>query len=272
MDLRERVVVVTGGGNGIGRQVVLELLRRGARVAAIDIRADSLDETAAAAGAGDRLATFVVDITDREATEALPPEVVDVLGPVDALIHVAGIIQPFVPLKDLGYDAIERVVNVNLYGTIHIVKAFLPLLLDRPIAHVATVSSMGGFLPVPGQTIYGATKAAVKLMTEGLYSELLDTNVGVSVIMPGSVSTEITANSGVDLPAAVSAQAGPEDAGRFPMTSAEDAAAIIIDGIEKGRLHIHVGRDSWMLSLLKRVAPKRSMHLIQRQMKSLLAP
>jgi NAD(P)-dependent dehydrogenase (short-subunit alcohol dehydrogenase family) len=262
---QDKVVVVTGGGNGIGRQVVLELLRRGAKVAAVDIRQESLDETASLAAAGDRLSTFVVDITDRAVVEALPAKVADVFGAVDAVINVAGIIQPFVPLKDLEYDAIDKVVKVNLYGTLHMVKAFLPGLIERPVAHVANVSSMGGFLPVPGQTIYGATKAAVKLMTEGLYAELLDTNVGVSVIMPGAVETEITSNSGVDMPAVPSSQQSS-----ISMTSPQDAAKIIIDGIESDRLHIYVGRDSRLMNLMTRVAPKRATHLIQRKMKDLL--
>lgn len=266
MDPRDKTFVVTGGGNGIGREVVLELLRRGARVAAVDIRHESLDETAALAGAGDKLATFVVDITDREATEALPIQVAQRLGPADAVINVAGIIQPFVKLVDLDHVAIERVIDINLYGTIHVNKAFLPTLLNRPEAYLANVSSMGGFLPVPGQTIYGATKAAVKLMTEGLYAELLETNVGVSVVMPGAIETEITKNSGVDVPGV-----DPERARKFPTTSAADAATIILDGIAAGELYIHVGRDSKMMGLFNRISPKRSTHLIQRQMKSLLS-
>lgn len=266
MKVQNKVVVVTGGGNGIGRQVVLELLRRRAKVAAVDIRQDSLDETAALAAAGDRLATFAVDITDRDAVQALPDAVTEVLGEPDAVVNVAGIIQPFVHLNDLAYDDIERVINVNLYGTIHMVKAFLPGLIKRPVAHLANVSSMGGFLPVPGQTIYGATKAAVKLMTEGLYAELMDTNVGVSAIMPGAVSTDITNNSGVEMPSSETAQES-----RLPTTSPEDAAKIIIDGIEKDRLHIYVGKDSRVLNLMSRAAPKQSTHLIQRQMKSLLS-
>lgn len=80
MDLEGKVVVVTGGGNGIGRQVVLELLRRGARMAAVDIRQESLDETIGLAATGDRLVTVVADITDRNATESLPTKVVDALG------------------------------------------------------------------------------------------------------------------------------------------------------------------------------------------------
>ncbi len=267
MDIAGKVLVVTGGGNGIGRQVVLELLRREARVAAVDIREESLVETAGMAGAGNRLATFAVDITDRTATEVLPERVIAAHGAVDGLINVAGIIQPFVKLNELDYEVIERVINVNLYGTIHMVKAFLPLLLERPVAHIANVSSMGGFLPVPGQTIYGASKAAVKLMTEGLYAELLDTNVGVSVIFPGAVATEITSNSGVEIPGGIP----NEEEMRARTTSPEDAARIILDGIEEDELQIFVGRDSRTMNLFNRVSPKRSTHLIYKQMKNLLS-
>lgn len=267
MKVRDKVLVVTGGANGIGQRVVLELLRRGARVAAADIRDDSLAETAELAGAGDRLSTHVLDITDREASHALPTLVIAEHGSVDGTVNVAGIIQPFVKLADLEYEAIERVLNVNLYGTIHVVKAFLPHLLERPQAHLANVSSMGGFLPVPGQTIYGASKAAVKLMTEGLYAELLDTNVKVSVIFPGAVATDITSHSGVDAPT------DPEsaEASGYRTTSAEDAARIIVDGIEDDRLHIYVGREARLMNLLNRAAPKRSTHIIYKQMKDLLS-
>ncbi len=267
MDIAGKVVVVTGGGNGIGQQVVLELLRRGAKVAAVDIREESLKDTVEIAGPGDWLATFVVDITDRTATEALPGQVIAAHGVVDGLINVAGIIQPFVKLNELDYVVIERVINVNLYGTIHMVKAFLPHLLVRPVAHVANVSSMGGFLPVPGQTIYGASKAAVKLMTEGLYAELLDTNVGVSVIFPGAVATEITSNSGVEIPGSIP----NEEEMRARTTSAEDAARIILDGIEENEFQIFVGRDSRMMNVFNRVSPRRSTHLIYKQMKDLLS-
>lgn len=260
------MIVVTGGGSGMGRQVAFQVLERGARVAAVDIRPESLDETARLADAGERLTTHTVDVTDREATASLPDVVAAAHGTVDGLIHCAGIIQPFVRLNDLEYDAIDRVINVNLYGTIHIVKAFLPLLLERPVAHIANVSSMGGFLPVPGQTIYGATKAGVKLLTEGLYAELLETNVGVSVVMPGAVATDIATNSGVGIPGGEAAAQESD----YPTTSAEDAARIILDGVEKDRLHIFVGRDSIMMNVANRAAPRRSTHMIYKRMKELL--
>lgn len=265
MNVAGKVIVVTGGGNGIGRQVALECVRRGARVAAVDISQEGLDGTTELAAAGDRVVTFTVDLTDRAAVDALPQQVAEALGTADGLIHVAGIIQPFVHVVDLDFAAIERVLDVNLYGTLNTVKAFLPVLLERPEAHLANVSSMGGFLPVPGQTIYGASKAAVRLLTEGLYAELLDSSVGVSVVFPGAVSTDITTNSGVDVPGAAA-----QEGSRYPTTSAEDAGRMIVDGIEAGKLHIFVGRDARLMNLANRLAPRRSTHLIQSRMKDLL--
>lgn len=267
MKVRGKVFVVTGGGAGIGRALTLLLLDRGARVAAVDLRPDGLEETARLADAGDRLSTFVVDVTDRSMVADLPNLVVDVFESVDGLINNAGIIQPFVRVVDLDFSAIDKVIDVNLYGTISMVKAFLPLLLERPEAHIANVSSMGGFLPVPGQTVYGASKAAVKLFTEGLYAETLGTNVGVSVIMPGAVMTSITENSGVPMPD-MSPEEMEKAAGRG--TSPEDAARIILDGIEANRLHIYVGSDAKMMSLATKVAPRRATRMITKKMRDLL--
>lgn len=267
MKVAGKVIVVTGAGNGIGQQVALACVRRGARVAAVDISDVALERTVELAAAGDRIATFTVDLTDREAVHALPQRVTSTLSAPDGVINVAGIIQPFVRIAELEYDAIQRVIDVNLHGTIHVVKAFVPVLLERPEAHLANVSSMGGFLPVPGQAIYGATKAAVRLMTEALYAELLDTSVGVSVVFPGAVSTDISANSGVEV-----SRAAAEDgeASSFPTTSPEDAATMILDGIEADKLHVFVGRDARMMNLANRVAPRRSTHLITNKMKDLL--
>lgn len=260
MRVRGKVWVVTGAGGGMGRELVLLLLHRGARVAAVDVSAEGLAQTAGLAGAGERLSIHVTDITDRLAVEALPDAVVAAHGAVDGLVNNAGIIQPFVPVADLDYAAIRRVLDVNLMGTVHLVKTFLPLLLDRPEAHVANVSSMGGFFPFPGQTVYGASKAAVKLLTEGMYAELLDSRVRVSCIMPGAVATGIAESSGVGAPGA------DADAGGIAMTQPDRAARIMVEGIEKDRLHIYVGRDARLMSLAIRVAPRPAIRFVQRQM------
>ncbi|HEY3336333.1 MAG TPA: SDR family oxidoreductase [Candidatus Limnocylindrales bacterium] len=265
MKVAGKVVVVTGAGSGMGREIVLELVRRGARVAAVDINEATLGETAALAGAGDALGTFVVNIADRAAVEALAPAVVERFGAVDGIINCAGIIQPFVRLQDLDYAAIERVFGVNWWGTLYMTKTFLPQLLERPTAHIVNVSSMGGFLPVPGQTVYGASKAAVKLLTEGLNSECRGTRVRVTVVFPGAVATNITANSGVAIPA----MAG---GGKQPSVRPADLAARdILDGMERNAFRVLVGRDAVMMDALYRLWPRRAAGFIATQMKGLLA-
>lgn len=265
MNVKDKVVVVTGAGSGIGRALVLKLINSGARAAAVDLDENTLKETLGLAGAQqDKISLHVVDVSDQQAVEALPQAVIAAHGAVDALINNAGIIQPFVRLNDLQYDAIERVLNVNLYGVIYMTKAFLPHLLARPAAHVVNVSSMGGFFPVPGQTLYGASKAGVKLLTEGLYSELLSTNVRVTIVFPGAIATNITTNSGIALPSNGASEAN------YPTTSAEKAAEIILNGIERDRFQVYVGRDATMMNLLYRLSPKRATRFMYNQMKGLL--
>ena len=196
MQIEGRVFVVTGGGNGVGREVVLGLLARGARVAAVDLRADGLAETVEAARGGDRLSTHVVDVTDRAAVEALAVAVVDEYDRVDGLINVAGVIPPFVPFSELDLATMEKVMAVNFWGVVHTVKAFLPHLVTRPQACVVNVSSMGAFAPVPGQAVYGASKAAVMLLTEGLWAEQRGTSVAVTCVFPGGVASDIGGHSG----------------------------------------------------------------------------
>lgn len=268
MKVQNKVMVVTGGGNGIGRELVLNLLAKGARVAAVDLSEAALQETVELAGENrDKVSTHVVNITDREAVSALPTDVITKQGAVDGLINCAGIIQPFVRVKDLDYDAIERVMNVDFYGMLYMTKEFLPHLLERPEAHITNISSMGGFLPVPGQTVYGAAKAAVKLFTEGLNSELLDTNVRVTVVFPGAIATDIAKHSGVE----VSAEQTDEQSQSFKALAPSKAAEIIVNGIENNRYRVLVGSDATFLDRFYRLSPERAAKFIFNKMRALLA-
>lgn len=267
MKAQNKVIVVTGGGNGMGRELVLKLLSKGASVAAVDVNASALQETTILAGdRQDRLATYTLNITDQRAVEALPARIVERFGTVDGLINNAGIVQPFVRLNDLKFDAIDRVLDVNFYGTLYMIKAFLPYLLKRPVGHVVNVSSMGGFLPVPGQTVYGASKAAVKLLTEGLYAELLNTNVKVTLVYPGAIGTNIAANSGVG----INVSAADEKSSTAKTLAPDKAAQVIVDAMEQDRYSVLVGSDARFMDLIYRLNPKRAAGFIYQQMKSLL--
>jgi len=268
MKIQNKTFVVTGGANGMGRELVLNLLSKGARVAAVDIDNNALQETAALAGNhNDRISTHVVNITNRDEVKLLPGQVIAKHGAVDGVINNAGIIQPFVRINDLDFAAIERVMNINFYGTVNITKAFLPLLMKRPEAHVVNISSMGGFLPVPGQAVYGASKAAVKLFTEALYSELLNTSVRVTVVFPGAMNTNIAAHSGVALSSGPSSGSNQR---QFKTLPPGRAAQMIVNGIENNRFSVFVGSDSRYMNLLYRLSPNFATKLIFRQMRSLL--
>lgn len=264
MHVKDKTIVVTGGGSGMGRELVLELLHRGARVATLDINEEALLETARLVpDHKERISTHVINITDKQAIENLVDEVKQIHGSVDGIINNAGVIQPFIDVNDLGYDKIEQVMNINFYGTLYMVKSFLPELLKRPEGHILNVSSMGGFLPVPGQSIYGASKAAVKLMTEGLNSELKDTNVGVTVAFPGAIKTNIMENSKV-----VRETKTDTSDREYKLTSASDAATIMVDAIEANQYRVMVGNDAKMMDRLYRLMPKKAAEIIADKMKN----
>jgi len=269
MNIANKTILVTGAGSGIGKELAIALIEKNAKVVAVDIHEATLQELKKFLGEkSKRLSTYVADISSKTAVEALSKNVISDEGHIDGLINVAGIIQPFVKVNELDYDAINRVMNINFFGTLFMVKSFLPSLLKRPEAHIVNISSMGGFLPVPGQSIYGASKAAIKMLTEGLYAELKDTNVKVSVVFPGATQTNISINSGVKIP---EQQKNPSKKQAIKMLPASEAARLIIVGIEKNKLQIFLGSDSKLMNTLYRLNPVFAINLIAKQMKSLLS-
>lgn len=267
MQITSKVFAVTGGGNGIGRELVLGLLARGARVVAVDLSESGLAETTRlAADMAARLTSHVVNTTDREAVEALPAAVAAAHGQIDGVINVAGIVHRFARVQDLGFDEIEKVMSVNFWGVLNMTKAFLPVLLERPTASLVNVSSMGALVPVPGQSAYGASKAAVKLLTEGLYAELRGSSVAVTVVFPGGVGTNILGNSGVAMASRSADSAGIG----AKLTSPADAGNQIIKALEKGIFRVRIGSDALLLDRLSRLMPQRATALIADRMTSLL--
>ncbi len=264
MKIRNKKFVVTGGGSGMGRELALQLVDKGATVAIVDIHANDMDLTRELSNDRDRIFTYLVDISDKDQVFTFAHDVINDLGHIDGIINNAGIIQPFLHVNNLELETIEKVMNVNFYGTLYMIKAFLPHLKTRPEAYIANVSSMGGFIPFPGQTMYSASKGAVKLMTEGLYGELKNTNIHVTGIYPGAVDTDITKNSGVDM-----GDIG-DDAAASRALPADKAAEMMIRAIEKNKFRVLVGSDARFLDFIYRLNPGRAVRFIVKQMGKLV--
>ncbi|WPV02009.1 SDR family NAD(P)-dependent oxidoreductase [Mucilaginibacter sp. cycad4] len=266
MNFENKTFVVTGGGGGLGRELVLNLLSKGSTVIALDRNAAGLEETKKCAG---QLSKFLfihqVDITDREAVISLIHQVIAGHERIDGLFNNAGIIQPFIPLKDLDEGIIEKIFNVNFFGTLNLTKVLLPHLLTRPEAVIVNIASMGGFLPVPGQSIYCASKAAVKLMTEGLQAELKKSTVQASVVFPGAMKTDIMTNSGL---ATGKGEEKAKQAGKI--LSPKDAAAQILNGVAAGKPRIFIGTDSKLMDFLYRLSPALATNMLYKKLQSKL--
>ncbi len=261
MKIDKKVIVVTGGGNGVGRELVLKLLKKGAEVAAVDLDKAGLDETCRLANGSKNLSLHVLNIADKEKVDSLVDEVKSIHGHVDGIINNAGIIQPFINVDMLSFEVINRIMNVNFYGTLYMVKAFLPELKSRPKAFITNISSMGGFFPVPGQSIYGASKAGVKLLTEALYAELVGTNVQVSVVIPGGIATDIMKNSDLEI------KTSDVDAkGINFLLTPKKAADLIITCIEKNKFRMFIGKDANIMNVLYKFSPKLAIRLMKKML------
>lgn len=262
---------MTGAGSGMGRELTLQLLARGAAVAAVDRDPAGLGETLALAGTPPGLAGFELDVTDTPALAGFARRVVERFGAVDCLVNNAGIIQPMRPFVDLEPAVIDKVMAVNFFGAVHLTKAFLPHLLARPEAHLVNVSSMGCFLPVPGQAIYGASKAAIRRFSEALRAELDGSGVSVTVVIPGNVDTNILAGSGLGSYQEQRERLRARGGGWLPpVLPASRAARIILDGMERGAPQVLVGRDARLLDAVFRLAPVRAARLLTGRLRALL--
>lgn len=264
-NFKDKVVVVTGAGSGIGRELVIQLVKKGAIPVLADINKEGMQETVIISNAQNH-SIHQLDMSIGSAIKDFVKNVVEMHGQIDILINNAGIIQPFVDFINLDEALVDKIMQVNFYGPVNLTRACLPYLLERPEAHIANISSMGGFIPFPGQTIYGASKAAIKLFTEGLYAELKDTNVGVSIIHPGAISTNIITNSGITKEVKVERKEKLEAAQRS--MPADKAAMEIIEAIEDKAFRALVGKDAKTLDKIYRLMPQKAVDYITKQMKN----
>ncbi|WP_440712493.1 SDR family NAD(P)-dependent oxidoreductase [Gordonia sp. FQ] len=245
------VFVVTGAGNGIGRCVAVELLARGARVAAADLDAGALARLVDDARTGDRLSTHTLDVADREACAALPAQVLAAHGRVDGLFNIAGIAQGFETACGIDEARIRTIVDVNFYGTVELTRAFLPVLDGRPDRGVIMVtSSLAAMVPVPGAAVYGASKAAVAQFGYGLAQDLRNarSSVTVTTALPGTVWTGLVAESARTL-------GTPEVLARNFAMAAPKAAHRMIEATFRGRRRVVIGADARVYDMLGRVSP-----------------
>src|SRR5262245_195114 len=198
-----RTAFVTGGASGIGLAIAEALVAAGARVVLADWNVEALEREAARLG-GATVAQHL-DVTDRAGWEVAKRASADAFGPVDLLVNNAGVAPGPYELADMPPDHFDRIIHINLIGVFNGVRTFGPDMRARGAGHIVNVASMVGLAGVSRMGAYTAAKFGVVGLSEALRDEMAPHGVGVSVLCPGAVHTNITAHEEVRDPRSVAA-------------------------------------------------------------------
>jgi NAD(P)-dependent dehydrogenase (short-subunit alcohol dehydrogenase family) len=261
-----KVCVVTGAGSGIGRELALELGRRGARAIAIsDVNDGGLAETArllAEQAPNSSVQQQHLDVADRGAFIAYAEAVAGEFGVVHQIYNNAGIASGKT-VRDANFEIYDKVIGINLFGVIHGTKVFLPHLIASGDGHVTNISSLNGFMAQDELSAYCTTKFGVRGFTETLRIEMLRDKlpVKVTVVHPGGVKTNI-ATAGLEHAQELGYEVTDHERRRVQAYNdkllrmpAAVAAKIILDGVENDKPRVLVGNDAKFVDKIVRLAP-----------------
>jgi NAD(P)-dependent dehydrogenase (short-subunit alcohol dehydrogenase family) len=255
-DLADKLVVITGAAGGIGSALARGFAARGARLALIDHNAEAVATFGAALrsvgqSAGHAVSTHVANVADPASLARARAQILAHHGRVDLLVNNAGI-TVFAQLEGTETEELERVLDVNLRAVIHGCRIFLPDLRARPQAHIVNISSMAALAGMPWQTIYCASKYAVRGFTAALRAELSITNIGVTCVLPGATRTNIVGAAATRNPELRAALSKLLLAHGYPP---DWLARKVMRAVRRNRAELCVGPDSWLLAAAARASP-----------------
>ena len=271
---KEKVAVITGAGSGMGRYLAVLLAKDGADVVVCDVNEETLNETVEMLRKYNvSVSSHLLDVSDKDAIEALPGKVIEQHGKVDMVFNNAGVTTG-THFKDMDENNWDWVMGINFDGVINSTRAFIPHMVDSPEAAIVNTSSIFGMVAVPGQTVYHATKFAVRGFTESLAMEMKETNPNLQIhcVHPGHIGTNIAADARFDeenfnqdetqasnsifTRNAPKSQKEMGDMFREGGMHPSKAAEIILNGVKKNKTRIFIGLDAKLLDLSQRIFPK----------------
>lgn len=264
------VVIVTGAASGIGRELALQAAARGAVVVATDINFAGLSEMRETAWQqGAAMVIHELDVADREAVFLFARTVIPrIAGHKLILINNAGIGLFSGSFHHTALEDFEALLQINLWGTIYMTKAFYPYLLERNEGHIVNLSSVFGLGGVANQSAYCTSKFAVRGFTETLRMELQGTGVSTTSVHPGGIKTNIVRAALPRGPVATEAMHRKSIASfeRAARTTPEEAAKLILNAVEKKKQRLVIGSDGKAMDLMTRLFPVSYTSILKKEM------
>ena len=262
----DKVVVISGAGSGMGREMALIAARDGALLAVSDWNEAGLAETVdlvKAAGARE-LRSDVVDVSDRAAVGEWAAAVAEQFGRVNVVVNNAGVSMTG-DFEDMSYEEFDWIVGVNFNGVVNGTKEFLPHLIASGDGTLVNISSLFGLISMPGQSAYNATKYAVRGFTEALREEMLINGhpVSVTCVHPGGIKTGIARN-GRKTAGQDAAEIDRLFDKKLAKMTADRAAKIIMDGARAGKARVLVGLDAHLMHTFGKLAGSRYQDIVAR--------
>jgi short-subunit dehydrogenase len=253
---QNKIAVVTGAGSGLGRALAIKLNLAGANLALCDLNMAGLDETRSLlSNQALKTTLHLVDVSSRKQMQNFANQVISQHGRVDILINNAGISLTPKFFDDISEEQFEKVININMWGVYHGIRAFLPHLQARPEAVIVNMSSLAGLVGLPTYSAYAMSKFAVRALSESLQSELSKTNISVLVVFPGGVKTNIIKNA-PDLKENERASAHSSFT-KYALLTADDVAERILRAMRKKKKRIIIGPDARIFSTIRNLFPNR---------------
>ncbi len=265
--LTDRVAAVTGAASGIGRALAVNLAAKGCHLALSDVNEQGLRETARlVTNRNVKVTTHIVDVANREQVYRYADDVVKEHGRVNIIINNAGGAVGDT-IEEVSSEDFEWIVGINFWGVVYGTKAFLPHLRKEPEGHIVNISSINGIVPNPLNGPYCSTKFAVKGFTETLCQEMRGTSVGVTVVHPGGIGTDIVRNARIRRhinPNKTPDELAADFDKKAVRNTADFAARTIISGIEKNKQRVLVGGDAKLIDRMTRLCPVTATKFISR--------
>ncbi|CAM4408871.1 putative NAD-dependent oxidoreductase [Mycobacterium basiliense] len=249
--VQDKVVFITGGARGIGAEVARRLHNKGAKLVLTDLSKAELAAIAAEIGGDDRLLTVVADVRDLPAMQAAADQAVKKFGGIDIVVANAGIAS-YGSVLQVDPEAFKRVLDVNVVGVFHTVRATLQAVIERR-GYMLIVSSLAAYAASPGLTPYNASKAGVEIFANALRLEVARHGVGVGSAHMSWIDTALVRDTKADLPAF------DELLAKLPWplnktTSVNKCAAAFVKGIEGRKARVFcpdwVGVIRWLKPIL----------------------